>query len=136
MFVDENPDASLDDVLAHYGVLGMKWGQRKKATTADIHAARRKVGQAQRQYGQLEDKMTYGKNENKAKNAALEKQMKALDEHFHADPARAIASRTTRGEKAALLMLAGPIGAAIIVGQSAVSRHIEYTTDKANGRKP
>jgi hypothetical protein len=60
MFVDENPDASLDDVLAHYGVLGMKWGQRKKATTADIHAARRKVGQAQ-PVRQLEDKMTYGK---------------------------------------------------------------------------
>lgn len=136
MFVDDNPDANLDDVLAHYGVLGMKWGQRKKATTADIHAARRSVGQAQRQYGHLEDKMTYGTTENKAKNAQLEKQMKALDEHFMKDPQRAIATRMTRGEKAALLLLTGPIGAAVIVGQSAVTRRIEYKQDKAAGRKP
>jgi hypothetical protein len=29
MFVDDNPAASLDDVLVHYGVKGMKWGVRK-----------------------------------------------------------------------------------------------------------
>jgi hypothetical protein len=29
LFVDDNPEASLDDVLAHYGVKGMKWGQHK-----------------------------------------------------------------------------------------------------------
>lgn len=136
MFVDENPEASLDDVLAHYGVLGMKWGQRKKATTADIHTARRAMEGQRRQYGQLEDKMTYGSQENKAKNAALEKQMKKLDEHFAQDPQRAIAARTTRGEKAAMLILAGPIGAAMIVGNSAIVRRIEYKQDKAAGRKP
>lgn len=32
MFVDDNPDATLEEILAHHGVKGMKWGVRRGAT--------------------------------------------------------------------------------------------------------
>lgn len=29
MFIDDNPDADLEDILAHFGVRGMHWGIRR-----------------------------------------------------------------------------------------------------------
>lgn len=61
--------------LAHHGVKGMKWGVRK--------AKYQQYKALKREYGNLEDQYTYGKNYNKKKNAALDKRMKSIESEMN-----------------------------------------------------
>jgi hypothetical protein len=126
---DDKP--SLEE-LYHYGVMGMKWGQRKKATGADIYKARRQVNA----YRTVRAIATQRRNESAAgskERDRMEKTLERIEKDYEKDPARAIAVRMTRGEKFAAGLLALPTGGlslASIVVSSAASRRIEYKQDK------
>lgn len=122
---DEKP--SLED-LKHYGVLGMKWGQRKTASGKEILAARRRLAKDQQhRLGQM-DKLLDTKRGSKERKSA-EKKLADMYASFLKDPDRVIAARMTRGEKFAALIIGGPIGLAGIAATSAHSRRIEAKQD-------
>ena len=119
--------------LTHYGVLGMKWGHRKSATTADIKAARNRISKKQAEYAIQDDKRRSTKRGTAARTRETQK-LERMKTSFLKNPDRAVATRMTRGEKAAALILTVPTGGvagiAAIAGTSAVSRRIEYKQDK------
>lgn len=128
---DQKP--SLDDLM-HYGVLGMKWGQRRKATGGQIREARRRLDAKRSEYRRADDKAAAarpGSREARVANAKV----KRLEKEFKDDPDRAIAIRMTRGEKVASVLLLGPIGLLPIVGTSATSRIIENQQDSRKKKK-
>jgi hypothetical protein len=43
MSVMDGLDTNLDDILAHHGVMGMKWGHRRAASGSDIKSARNRL---------------------------------------------------------------------------------------------
>lgn len=123
---------SLEELaLAHYGVMGMKWGQRKRATGAEIREARIRLAGKQENYARLASqrrKTAKGSGE----RAAVEKTMDRAKKDFLKDPDRVIATRMTRGEKAVAALLAPATGGATlssILVSSAVSRRIEKKQD-------
>lgn len=107
------------DFLEHYGVKGMRWGQRK-ARNADIKSARRRI---HRQTGKDWDKL--GKLEDKALNAKTAAARDAATRKLTAEeqrqsiahlknPDRATAMRMTTGEKVALVIIGGAITGPVI----------------------
>lgn len=122
-----------EDELAHYGVMGMKWGHRRAATTSQIKTARANLSVKRSKYEAQRQKV-----KNTAKGAARDRQAKTLGNmkvSFLKDPDRVIAARMTRGEKALTLLLTGVTGVGIvaggaaIAGTSAASRRIEKKQD-------
>jgi len=111
--------------LEHYGVVGMKWGQRRKGNAYDIRRARQSVKKTDQAYRDAKEvaKRTHRGNRAAAKVLAQEKKMEALK-----NPDRVLANRLTRGEKAAVLLLA-PFGMTTIAVTSAYSRRIEQKQD-------
>jgi hypothetical protein len=133
---EEKP--SLEE-LAHYGVLGMKWGQRKKATGREIRSARRRLSTKQ---NELFDKQDQVKTLAKGSTARSkgEKELGKMTTDFLKNPDRVTATRLTRGEKAAFLIISAPSGGlgglAAIATSSAISRRIEKKQDdKAYDKK-
>ena len=122
--VDEKP--SLDELM-HVGVLGMKWGHRKKATGKDIRSARSDVRAKSRHLVDLDAKVENAKTA--TAKASAEAKLKTAETKFLNDPNRVIATRLTRGEKAAAYLLTGPVGIAAIVATSIASRRIERKQD-------
>lgn len=124
-----------EDELAHYGVLGMKWGHRKTATGGEIRAARRRLKSQSIMY-RKDYKKYDGAADGSARKALLERKLRAAHQTYLKDPDRAIASRMTRGEKAAAVFFNGPNAAGLatslgaVVATSAVSRRIENQQDK------
>lgn len=135
MFVEDNPDASIDDILMHYGVMGMKWGKhRAKANAADIHAARSRVRSQSAKV-----KEAQGAAKANPTDKVTVKKAADLKAAFLKNPDRVTAARMTRGEKAVALVIfgvTGGIGVAAVAGTSARSRRIEYKQNKAAGVKP
>lgn len=110
-----------EEQLAHYGVVGMKWGQRKKGNAYDIRQARASVEKTNRAYRDAKEnaKRTHRGNRAAAKIKAQELKIAALK-----NPDRVLAARLTRGEKAIALLFT-PIGMSAIAVTSAYSRRIE-----------
>lgn len=137
VFVGEDNKPTLDE-LAHYGVLGMKWGKtRARATGSQIRAARRNLG---RQASDIADQRDKVKSKAKGSEARAKEQKKLSDmkTDFLNNPDRVIAARLTRGEKAVAVILLTPAGAAAAIGAtSAASRAIERRQDmnKLRGKK-
>lgn len=118
LYGEEKP--SLEE-LAHYGVKGMKWGQRKKYSTDQIKDARARQGSRVARINDQAHKLNLA--EGKAKDAAAKKYVEMMKE-LQSHPDAAIGGRMTRGEKAAALLIGGPIGAIVIAGNaSAVRKH-------------
>lgn len=115
--------------LQHYGVLGMKWGQRKKFTGAQIRDARRTLSVQNKQY-RTEARKVNSLKEGTAARKLGEKKLERLNRDYLNNPARVAAIRMTRGEKfSAVLFSSTGIGAGLavasIAGTSIASRRIE-----------
>lgn len=117
--------------LSHYGVLGMKWGHRRKATGAEIRQARRNVRKQEAGIDVQIDKVAAAK-QGSAQRAREMRTLKNMNAAMLKNPDRVIAARMTRGEKIATLLVTGvggPTGLAglgAIAASSARSRRIEY----------
>ncbi len=112
MDYDEKPD-SPGEALQHYGVLGMKWGQRKKATGNQIRAARSSTARERAQIDKQADAVSRTKANTKERRQAEHKLDKMRAEHLK-NPDRVISARLTRGEKWAVAALG--IGGTAVTG--------------------
>lgn len=121
MTLDYNEVKPSLEELAHYGKKGMKWGHRKKYTTSEIKDARARQGSRLARVNDQAHKLNLATGKNK--DVQAQKYIKLRTE-LEKNPDAAIGGRMTRGEKAAALLLTGPIGAVIIAGNaSAVRKH-------------
>ena len=68
-----------NDDLMHYGVPGMRWGHKKSRPVSTTKSVRKQRKLLEKEYGKLEDQMTYGKKADAKKNAALSKKMNDIE---------------------------------------------------------
>lgn len=126
MIDTDKPDLN-EDLLIHYGVAGMKWGKRKKAGASEIRRDRRALRVQKDKRAAVKDQMKAAKTD-KAK-ADLKAKMNKMDEAYKNDPRHVTARRLTTGEKAASIVIGGPLGLALIAGTSLSSRRAEQRLD-------
>jgi len=107
---DDKP--SLEELM-HFGVKGMRWGERKapKPTTADIHAAR---GRHNDRINQLHTLNAQSVGASQAKRRQLaQKVSKIADEGLKSGDV-SVASRATTGEKVVAALLSGGVGVLVV----------------------
>lgn len=121
--------ASLDEVMAHVGVKGMKWGhvksdegvssggsgsgstKKSKPTTQDIHAARFRQNIRERKYESAVGDYMVART-NKGQDAA-EKVMRSLEKDLYLGKDAKTANKYTKGEKIATGIAYGVAGAMV-----------------------
>jgi hypothetical protein len=128
MSVMDGLDTNLDDILAHHGVLGMKWGHRRAASGSDIKSARNRLMVKQDELRTARKAVRKAKEPHEKAMAKMELASKKTE--FLKNPDRVTASRLTRGEKAVSLLLAPGLGAVGVGISSAASRRIEKKQDE------
>lgn len=102
MTVEEERDVA----LAHFGVKGMKWGVRKqKVTTADINTARGRHNARLNKIEETGERIAGTKSQVEKKR--LLGQIHKLAKEGLNTPDADVATRVTRGEKIAGLLLTG-----------------------------
>lgn len=124
--VDDKP--SIDEALAHYGVMGMQWGKSSRAqgNGTDIRRARRAVGTAKDAYKD-QAKVVSATAKGSAARAKGEKELAKTKAAMLKNPDRVMAARLSKGEKVATwLLTGGTIGLGAIAVTSVRSRRIEY----------
>lgn len=135
--INEKPELPThEEALQHYGVLGMKWGHRRRANSDQIHNARIAVGKQKTQIQKQHDKVN-ALRPGTAGRATEAKRLSNLETSALKNPDRVIAARMTKGEKAASVLFsillfppALPVAAVGIAGTSARSRTIERRQDQ------
>lgn len=110
------------DVIEHQGVKGMKWGVRKKPTSAEITDARLRVQAKNIKYVQQRRKI----KSQDVSRATKRTQLKDLKTSTLANPDRLTALRLTKGEKAVVGVLAlvpgAQVGIAVGAGANVLER--------------
>lgn len=125
------PSVTREEALAHFGVKGMKWGVRNKKVTADeIQGARMRQRTRLNKYIDAKGAASDPRASASARKAA-EKRVKDLGREFDTSEDRVTAQRLSNGEKATLLILGGPVGAAYILGNKVGVKLTERSVDKA-----
>lgn len=114
-----------NELLMHYGVKGMRWGQTRtsKPSGSDIREARARVQTGQNKLAR--QRSTVRNAPTVAKRDAQKTKYNSMKKDFLKNPDRVTATRMTRGEKAVALVLFGPGGVGAIAGTAAVSRNIQ-----------
>ena len=135
MIVAEKP-GSPGEVLEHFGTKGMKWGVRRAETKATVARKNANFKRRNPTSGQKADAIRLAratsrvKYEKATRNKDTKEGRKAARKAYLNDPDRAIALRTTRGEKIVFGLLAStgvatlPI-AALAGGMYAYRRKVE-----------
>ena len=108
--------------LAHYGTKGMKWGHRKKYSAQEIHDARARQNSRLNEVNNQAHKLNLATG--KSKDTAA-KQYAKLYNDLQTNKDAAVAARMTKGEKAATLILTGPIGPLILAANSSQVKKLE-----------
>ena len=121
-------DQEKEDFLEHYGVKGMRWGQRGRS--AQINAARKRQGAKARTYQRAEDDALKAYDKGPKAYAAAKAKADKLKKEFDDSPDRPISMKMTMGEAAVSLMLLGPIGLVPIAGMEAASNIVGDRQDK------
>jgi hypothetical protein len=127
--IEEKPPLSAFRVLAHYGTKGMKWGVRKKRSTAqEIWDAEARQESRARNINRAVDRANLAKTP-AAQKAAAKALQKAADE-YNTSEDRVTAARMSRGQKAALVILTGGVGALTLPVLAVSNRATERSVDR------
>lgn len=115
----------------HHGVKGQKWGVRKKsASRQEIRDATNR--QAMRLQDFLDARRTAtDKRATPTQRAKAQKDAKKFAKEFDTNEDRVTSNRLSRGQKVGLILLTGPIGAAVVVGNAIAVKQIAKSTDQA-----
>lgn len=96
------------DELMHYGVPGMRWGHRK-AKMQQIRANRKQRKKLEKEYGKLEDQLTYGKKANVKKNAEISKKLNNIEKKLNSLNKKDRDKKVKKGRSKVAGLLAGTI---------------------------
>lgn len=127
MTIQYDEDKPSPEDILHFGVKGMKWGQRKKVSNREIMDARMSIHGKRREI-KAQKKVV-------KKTGTGQKKLSNLETSFLKNPDRITASRMTNGEAFASMVLFTPAGAGVAIGARMLqTKLIENEVKKAGGK--